>query len=226
METLEQKIREIQELMIAYATNGRTDQQPREYQELYIDLALDLERSGFSNPNPHKTIESFWSECGGTWAERRRLVGELYADVLFEMGMRKRRTVPPRNWQAANERLTNNLDPVRRQWLKAKNLLQAVPPDFENSIKESIGAVESCLKILFDEPNKTLGQMAKDSRLDRDIRRIISTAYGAASDRDFVRHGGIQDSQLTLAEARFFIEFCATAIIYCVTKLPAPKSNI
>jgi len=219
MDKLEQKIREIQELMIAYATNGRTDGQPSEYQELYIDLALYLEQRGFSNPNPHKTIESFWSECGETWADRRRLVQGLYEDVLFELGMQKRTSPPPRNWQLANGMLTDKLDPVRRQWLKAKNLLQAVSPDFENSIKESIGSVESCLKILLDRPNETLGQLAKDRRLDRDVRRIISKAYGLASDRDFVRHGGIEDPQLTLAEALFYNEFCATAIIYCISKL-------
>lgn len=80
--------------------------------------------------------------------------------MLFEIGRQKRRAGQPRNWQTANDSLADNLNPVRGQWLKAKNLLQAIPPDYENSIKESISAVESCLKILLDEPSKTLGQLA------------------------------------------------------------------
>jgi hypothetical protein len=61
--------------------------------------------------------------------------------------------------------------------------------------------------------------------LDPDVRRIISTAYGVTSDRDFVRHGGTKDSELTRAEAEFFLAFCASAIIYTVAKLMKPESD-
>ena len=103
LESLERKIREIQALMIAYATNGRTNEQPEKYRELYIDLSVELERCNYSNPNPYTTIETFWDACGSTWADRRRLVSELYADVLFDIGRQKRRAAQPRNWQAASD---------------------------------------------------------------------------------------------------------------------------
>ncbi|MBX8499089.1 hypothetical protein [Pseudomonas lijiangensis] len=36
------KVIEVQTLMIAYATDGRTSAQPAEYRELYADILLDL----------------------------------------------------------------------------------------------------------------------------------------------------------------------------------------
>ena len=53
---LEKAITEIKSIMLAYATNGRTDDQPQQYQEAYIDLDLLIETAGYTNPNPYKTI--------------------------------------------------------------------------------------------------------------------------------------------------------------------------
>ncbi len=66
--------------MIAYATDGRNENQPKEYQELYIDLDLLIEEAGYNNPNPYKTIELFWKDRGSSWAQRRELVGKIIHD--------------------------------------------------------------------------------------------------------------------------------------------------
>ena len=215
---LEKSIDEIKSLMLAYATDGRENDHPRIYQELYLDLDLLLEKCSYSNPNKYKTIELFWDDCGGTWAERRKLIGEIYADVLFDIGRRKRKSKDPQNWSSANDALTDGLSPIRKQWLKAKNFIYSVPPDYENSIKESINSIESCLMILKNEEKSTLGQIIKNVELDDDIRRLISSAYGMVSNKDFVRHGGTIQQQITENEARFFLEFSASAIIYIIAK--------
>jgi len=216
---LESKILEMQSLMEAYATDGRLPDQPALYRELYIDIDLLLQQHGYANPNSYRTIEQFWEDCSGTWASRRRLIGEIYADVLLDIGRRKRQAKEPRNWDTANEALEEDLEPSRRHWLKAKSFIYSAPPDFENSIKESISAVESCLKILLDRPSSTLGQLVKTKRLDRDVSAIISKAYGLLSGKDSIRHGGSRGEEIGREEAEFFLEFCASAIIYIKSKL-------
>ncbi len=219
LEVLEKSITDIKAIMLAYATNGRTEDQPKKYQEMYIDLDVLIEDAGYSNPNPYKTIELFWKDCGGTWAERRELVGNIYADLLFDMGRKKRKQKEPRNWKDANNALTDELASVRMQWLKAKNFIFASPPDFENSIKESVNAIESTLMILLNQPNVTLGKLIKTAGLDPDIEKLVSKAYGLASNKDFVRHGGVANQNISQLEAEFFLEFAASAIIYIRGKL-------
>ena len=55
------KVIELQTLMVAYVTGGRTTGQPAEYRNLYADVTLDLEAAKYANPNPHKTLETLWA---------------------------------------------------------------------------------------------------------------------------------------------------------------------
>lgn len=219
LEVLEKAITDIKSIMLSYATDGRTDEQPKQYQEAYIDLDLQIEDAGYCNPNPYKTIEQFWKKCGVTWAERREFIGNIYADLLFDIGRKKRKQKDPRNWKSVNEALTDKLSPVRVQWLKAKNFIFTSPPDYENSIKESINSIESCLMILLNQPNGTLGKLIKNQQIDPDIGKIISQVYGISSNKSFVRHGGVQNQLIDQLEAEFFLDFAASAIIYIKDKL-------
>ncbi|MDP9880288.1 hypothetical protein J2W25_004616 [Variovorax boronicumulans] len=144
---LSKKIHQVASLMVAYATGGRTDDQPAEYRELYADTTIALEDSKYANPNPHKSLELFYAHCGilklGKWAERRAYVDGLYADVLLDLKRVERNEKPSKQWTRANEVLEDDLAPIRVQWLKARNFIQASPPDFENSLKESVSSIES-----------------------------------------------------------------------------------
>lgn len=220
---LSTKIMELQSLMAAYATDGRTSDQPVAYRELYPEVTFGLEDAKYANPNPHKSLEAFYAHCKlremKTYASRRVYVEELYADVLLDLKRIQRHAPSSRNWSKANDALADELSPVRAQWLKAKNFIHLATPDFENSIKESISAIESCLMILLNEPNGTLGKIIKQATLDPDIERLVSQAYGYASNKSFVRHGGTTESTLTKAEADFFLEFAASSIVYITQKL-------
>lgn len=217
------KVMQLQALMIAYATDGRTSDQPRVYRDQYAEVALELEGARYANPNPHKSLEVFYAFCKlqgmKTYASRRAYVEELYADVLLDLKRIQRHASSSKNWGKANDALGDELTPIRTQWLKAKNFIYSATPDFENSIKESISAVESCLMVLLNEPNGTLGKIIKQANLDPDIERLVSQAYGATSNKAFVRHGGTTASNLTKAEAEFFLEFAATSIVYITQKL-------
>lgn len=222
------KISQVQSLMIAYVTDGRTREQPAEYRRLYEDVTLSLEEAKYANPNPHKSLELFWAYCGlkklGTYAERRAYVDDMYADVLLDLARAQRRGPTSKSWSKANDVLADKLAPIRAQWLKAKNFIYSAAPDYENSVKESINSIESCLMVLLNEPNGTLGKLLKRTSIDPDIERLISQAYGYTSNRDFVRHGGTIPSSLTRLEAEFFLDFAAACIIYLTAKL-GPATN-
>ncbi len=222
---LKTKIEQIQSIMIAYVTDGRENSQPDEYLDLYSDLDIEFENTDYPNPNQHKTLEIFWGFCKlqsmGTWAERRAYVQELYADIVLDLTRKIKKGKDPRNWTKTNELLQDEFFPVRVQWLKAKNFIFSNPPDFENSIKESINSIESTLKILLNEPKGTLGTLLNKVKIDPDVKRLISQAYGLVSNKDFVRHGGMQPQNLSEAEAVFFLEFSGVSIAYLKTTLRA-----
>ena len=217
------KVMQLQALMIAYATDGRTSDQPRTYRDQYAEVTFELEDAKYANPNPHKSLEVFYAFCKlqgmKTYGSRRIYIEELYADVLLDLKRIQRHAPSSKNWGKANDALSDELNPIRAQWLKSKNFIYSATPDFENSIKESISAVESCLMVLLKKPDGTLGKLIKHANLDPDIERLVSQAYGATSNMAFVRHGGTAASGLTKAEADFFLEFAATSIVYITQKL-------
>lgn len=219
----------LQLLMIAFVTDGRTPDQPAEYRELYATVHLSLEESKYAHPNPHKSLEIFWAfyklQEMKTYASRRAYVEELYADILLDLKRVQAHKAAPKNWTKANDALEDALTPVRAQWLKAKNFILAPLPDFENSVKESINSVESCLMVLLNEPTATLGKLIKRAGLDQDIERLVSQAYGFASNKAFVRHGGINASSLGKEEAEFFLEFAGSAIVYITAKVKRAKTD-
>lgn len=224
-ETL-QNIERLQGLMVAYVTNGRTDEQPKEYKSVYIDTLINLEKLGYENPNKFKTLEEFWGVCKlryQTYAERRAFVNEIYGDITIDIARKIRQEPEPKEWLKANEILTDELSPIRRQWLKAKNFLLSNEPDFENCIKEATNSIESTLQILLGQPGETLGKVIKSAAIDSDIKKLISQMYGLVSNKDFVRHGGTVEQDITKADAEYFLNFSAISIQYLKQRL---KQNI
>lgn len=223
--TLKVRIETLQSLMIAYVTGERAAGQPHEYSDLYCDLNIDLEDAAYSQPNPHHTLEVFWSFCKlkceelGSYAERRAYVHNIYKDILLDLERKIRRQKEPLHWGKANQLMNDELTPVRRQWLKAKNFLGSSLPDYENAIKEATNSIESALKILLSEPKASLGKLAKTANIDSDIRALMSKAYGLVSNKDFVRHGGTQESVILQEDAEFFLEFAAISIVYLKKRL-------
>lgn len=220
---LGKKIQQLQALMMAFVTDGRTPDQPAKYRELYAEVQIALELAKYPHPNPHKSLEAFWTYCKSqemkSYASRRAYIEDLYADILLDLKRLQAHKPGSRNWTRANRVLEDELAPVRAQWLKAKNFIVAPTPDYENSIKEAVNSIESCLMVLLNEPNATLGKIIKRAELDEDIQRLISLAYGLTSNKAFVRHGGVAASSLGKHEAEFFLEFAAAAIVYISAKL-------
>ena len=220
-ETL-QNIECLQGLMVAYVTNGRTDDQPKTYKSVYLDVILNLEKLGYNNPNKFKTLEEFWGFCKmkfRSYAERRSFVYEIYGDITLDIERKLRQVPEPKEWIKTNEVLVDEFNPIRRQWLKSKNFLLGSEPDYENSIKESINSIESTLQLLFNKPKETLGTIIKSADIDSDIKRIISQMYGLVSNKDFVRHGGTSVQDIKKSDAEYFLNFSGITIQYLIKRI-------
>jgi len=93
-------------------------------------------------------------------------------------------------------------------------------PDFRNSIKESISAVESLAKILSGNEKATLGQALKvieeNGVLHSALKSAFSSLYGYTSNADGIRHALLEESKLTKADARFMLVSCSSFVNYLI----------
>jgi hypothetical protein len=221
-------IEHLQKLMIAYVTEVRNDEQPTEYKTVYKDTLFKLEELGYENPNKFRTLEEFWKECKqkfGSYADRRAFVNEIYGDIIIDIERKLRKTPEPKEWVKTNEILTDELTPIRNQWLKAKNFLLGIEPDYENCIKEATNSIESALQILLKKPNESLGRIISSAEIDKDIKKLINQMYGLVSNKDFVRHGGTIVQNITKSDAEFFLNFSAISIQYLKNRLKTELSD-
>jgi len=104
-----------------------------------------------------------------------------------------------------------------------KHLSDRNNPDFRNSIKESISALENIARIVSSAPNSTLADalkaIEKKQPLHPAFKESILKMYGYASDSG-IRHAVKEsDPILGAAEAKFFLFFCTSLINYLKTKM-------
>lgn len=115
--------------------------------------------------------------------------------------------------------------PAREHLLQAMVLFSdRKNPDYRNSIKESISAVESLVKVLLEDEKATLGQALKRLEADHGLHPALKGAfdklYGYTSDSGGIRHALKDgDVQVNAEEARFMLVTCSAFVNYLITKL-------
>lgn len=124
---------------------------------------------------------------------------------------------------AIEDALANKYEPVREHIVKANLLLaDRENPDYENSIKESISAVEAICEIITGIHGKeaTMGKMLnklEDSgvNIHSALKSAFSILYGYTSDASGIRHAkGIGGEEATFEEAKFMLVSCCAFINY------------
>ena len=123
---------------------------------------------------------------------------------------------------AVNEALQNVYQPVRKHISKANSLLaDRENPDYENSIKESISAVEAICEIIVGESG-TLGKLLtkleqKGVYIHSALQLAYKNLYGYTSDASGIRHAkdlGGKDS--TFEEAKYMLVACSAFVNYLI----------
>jgi len=101
-------------------------------------------------------------------------------------------------------------------------------PDYRNSIKESISAIESICQQITGESNAELGKAIKKLKTILPIHGALEQGfiklYGWTSDGDGIRHAMMDDSNLDQEDALFMLVSCSAFINYLISK--ANKLNI
>lgn len=116
------------------------------------------------------------------------------------------------------------LTSARKHYDKALQFFRnPTKPDFENTVKEAVCAVEAAGKALFPAAKaSTLSDLAKwlagnqDISVPKALCQTISGVYGFRSGGDGVGHGGATGGAATGPVAEYILAVCASQIIYLV----------
>lgn len=115
---------------------------------------------------------------------------------------------------------------------KALELLQKRQnPDYENSIKESISAVESLCSIITgnDSKNNTLGNTldlieGKGIHIHTALKEAFKKIYGYASDEKGIRHAGAIENGAKREDAIYMLVSCSAFVNYLIAKYEDKKN--
>jgi len=106
--------------------------------------------------------------------------------------------------------------------LALEMLSSKTTPDYRNSIKESISAVESLAKSMTGDSQATLGSalslIESQGKMHGALKRALSSLYGYTSDESGIRHALLEESTLSFADAKFMLVVCTAFVNYMVGK--------
>ena len=106
-------------------------------------------------------------------------------------------------------------------------------PDYENSIKESISAVESmcCIITGMSGAGATLGKAIKKLKdkgvhIHSAMESAFTSLYGYTSDEGGIRHGSIDFSNAPSEDAKFMLVSCSAFVNYLIEKWRKANSEV
>lgn len=125
----------------------------------------------------------------------------------------------------------NSLKPVTNHLRQALDLLaDRKSPDYRNSIKESILALEAICQLITGNTKATLGQALKEIESKVTIHPALKDSfnklYGYTSDADGIRHALLDDSNLKFEDAKFMLVSCSAFINYLKSKASTSGINL
>jgi hypothetical protein len=93
-------------------------------------------------------------------------------------------------------------------------------PDYRNSIKESISMVEVISRII--EPENTLGKALKklerNGHISSTLKDGFEKLYAYTNDKNGIRHGLMEERDVDVADARYFLVSCSAFTNYLIEK--------
>lgn len=144
-----------------------------------------------------------------------RMIGELFVPITNQTEL-----------SSVKEVLFSSFESVEMHMKKALELYSdRLHPDYENSIKESISAVESICCIITGKSGKsaTLGVTLKELEkhgihVHEAMKSAFEKLYGYTSDENGIRHGGIDFKGASSEDAKYMLVSCSAFINYLTVK--------
>ena len=150
----------------------------------------------------------FISRCNKIFIEENvnyRIVNNIITDLINEEEIKEIDNV-----------INNKNKVVSNHMEKALELLYQ-SKDYDNSIKESISAVEGMCQILTGNDNATLGDCLKKLKdsIHPAMKEAFLKLYGYTSDANGIRHAnGLGEGDSTFTEAKYMLVSCSSFINY------------
>lgn len=187
-----------------------------EWYEVY-----DLLEYNVKNCTQKRICDEFIKECNRILeneASAYRFIGSVIAPIIDELQIEQ--------LQKASE---VSLKAVQIHLERALSLYSdRQKPDYRNSIKESICAVEAVCCIIIGNPKAQLGDAIKKVKEFVPIHGALEVAfnkiYAYTSDENGIRHKLMEESNVQVEDALFMLGACSSFINYMVAK--AGKSGI
>jgi len=154
---------------------------------------------------------------------QREMAGYTFIDgILVDI------TDPQEKQMLAEALADTRFVPVRTHLETAlRHLADREEPDYRNSIKESVSAVEAMARVVSGNPKATLGDalkvLEKSGHLHQSLKEGFSKLYGYTNDADGIRHAMLDTpGGLRQADAKYFLLSCTSFINYLKANLPTP----
>ena len=127
--------------------------------------------------------------------------------------------------KSLEETANSKFDSINKHIKKAIQLFSdRTKPDYDNSIKESISAVEAVCKIITKNEKATLGEALNiiqktDSPIPTPLKNAFSAIYGYTSDgKNGIRHsGGLFEKNSSFEEAKYMLTSCSAFVNYMIS---------
>lgn len=186
-----------------------------EWYEVYDFMEFTLQQVA-------QDAETMLRECWNAILQREnagyRVLGEHVVDITNEHEL-----------AAIDEALTSPVAGARQHLQSAIALMSdRKKPDYRNSIKESISAVEAVSKAITADPKATLGVALNvlQSRvgLHGALKAAPSSLYGYTSDEQGIRHAMLDEPTLRSSDAKFMLVACSAFVNYVISK--AAEANV
>jgi hypothetical protein len=91
-------------------------------------------------------------------------------------------------------------------------------PDYRNSIKESISAVEAICSLVTSQDKADLSAALRvlegKAGMHKALRSAFNSLYGYTSDSDGIRHALLEESTITHDDAKFMLVACSAFVSY------------
>jgi len=145
-----------------------------------------------------------------------RIINGYLTQITSELEIQEIESALKNNnkWVSVSTHLNSALD----QLSDRKN------PDYRNSIKESISAVEAACIIMTGDSSATLGKalslIEKSHSLHGALRSAFASLYGYTSDSGGIRHALLEeDIKVEFEEAKLLLVLCSAFINYLQAKM-------
>lgn len=170
--------------------------------------AYDFVEFVANNYNRYRFRESFLPACNS-------LLEKEMAGYRFVGGVLTRIT-EKEEMEEIEQALATNARPVAIHIRRSLEMLSdRNSPDYRNSIKEAISAVESLVAQILGEKG-TLGQLLKKLEAQVDfhsaLKSAFSSLYGYTSDEGGIRHALMENQSNDFHDAKFMLVVCSAFI--------------